>query len=87
MGRVLAVALAIVPASFLIWCFERLEVAVPSRPMVTALTSQGARFLVMPTRALPRPGGRSVPDQRLSAAAPGRGILDPLVRQLLCAAA
>src|SRR5829696_3716234 len=51
-GRVLAVALAIVPASFLIWCFERLEVAVPIKTDGDCMNIIGGAGIqqCMPTR-------------------------------------
>ena len=50
-GRVLAVALAIVPASFLIWCFERLEVAVPIKADGYCVNiAGGTKVLGIPTR-------------------------------------
>jgi lipopolysaccharide cholinephosphotransferase len=51
-GRVLTVALAVVPASFLIWCHERLEVAVPIKldgDCMNILGGAGVRER-MPTR-------------------------------------
>lgn len=49
-GRVLAVALAIVPASFLIWCFERLEGAVPIKADGYCINVAARKVLGMPTK-------------------------------------
>ncbi len=49
-GRVLAVTLAIVPASFLIWCFERLEVAIPLKADGYCINIAGSKVLGIPTR-------------------------------------
>jgi lipopolysaccharide cholinephosphotransferase len=48
-GRVLAVALAIVPASLLIWCFERLERAVPIRADGYCINVGARKVLGIPT--------------------------------------
>jgi lipopolysaccharide cholinephosphotransferase len=51
-GRVLAAALAILPASFLMWCFERLEVAVPLKASGDCMNIGGSYGVreCMPTR-------------------------------------